>query len=205
MKKLIKNEKGITLIALIITIILLLILAIVTISAVNEGNLFAHANNAATKYTAEAELENTKITEWISKMEQYDTNNATPAPVENPTPTIYPDLNKDPSTGCILGHTYEFETVDSGGGNLVSGVLTITTEGDVIFGTAGIDGDTNTIPYDDAMSYIEAGQAMATGNKVAFPGDNNNYVTFIFNGTTADFYYNCSELGGTDGTHAVTK
>jgi len=69
-----KDQKGITLIALIITIILLLILAIVTISAVNEGNLFAHANNAATKYQEEAKLENTKITEWVSKMEQYDSS-----------------------------------------------------------------------------------------------------------------------------------
>ena len=72
MNKKIKKQKGITLIALIITIILLLILAIVTISAVNEGNLFAHANNAATKYLNEAELENEKISEWIGKMEQYD-------------------------------------------------------------------------------------------------------------------------------------
>jgi len=78
MKTNLKENKGITLIALIITIILLLILAIVTISAVNEGNLFAHANNAATKYQEEAELENTKITEWISKMEQYETGTQNP-------------------------------------------------------------------------------------------------------------------------------
>jgi len=73
-----KENKGITLIALIITIIVLLILAVVTISAVNEGNLFAHANNAATKYSDEAKLENEKISEWIRKMEQYDggTNSA---------------------------------------------------------------------------------------------------------------------------------
>jgi len=67
-----KNTDGITLVALIITIIILLILAIVTISAVNEGNLFAHANNATTKYSEEAKLENTKVSEWINKMEQYD-------------------------------------------------------------------------------------------------------------------------------------
>ena len=53
-----KTQKGITLIALIITIIVLLILAVVTISAVNEGSIFAHANNAATRYSQEAEREN---------------------------------------------------------------------------------------------------------------------------------------------------
>ena len=63
-----KKQNGITLIALIITIILLLILAIVTISAVNEGNLFAHANNAATKYQEEAKRENDKISELLSKI-----------------------------------------------------------------------------------------------------------------------------------------
>ena len=50
----IKQNKAITLIALIITIIVLLILAVVTISAVNEGSIFAHANNAATRYKEEA-------------------------------------------------------------------------------------------------------------------------------------------------------
>jgi len=63
-----KNQRGITLIALIITIILLLILAVVTISAVNEGSLFAHANNASTKYKAESEIENGVIDSLISKV-----------------------------------------------------------------------------------------------------------------------------------------
>ena len=56
-----KTQKGITLIALIITIVVLLILAVVTISAVNEGSIFAHANNAATRYSQEAERENSLI------------------------------------------------------------------------------------------------------------------------------------------------
>ena len=58
MKTNLKEQKGITLIALIITIIVLLILAVVTISTVNEGSIFAHANNAATRYSQEAEREN---------------------------------------------------------------------------------------------------------------------------------------------------
>ena len=67
-----KSNKAITLIALIITIVLIMILAVVTIGAVNEGGLFAHANNATTKYSTEADLENTKIAGYISEMEKWD-------------------------------------------------------------------------------------------------------------------------------------
>ena len=204
MKKNLKENKGITLIALIITIIVLLILAVVTINAVNEGSIFAHANNAVTKYNAAATEENSMIANYLAKMEKYDNNNNNNDNNSDDN-EIYPNLNKDPETGCIIGHTYEFETTDNGGGNFVSGVLTITTEGNVIFGTSGKEGSTNTILYEKAMDYIKAGQAMANGNKIAFPGDNHNYVTFIFNGNTADFYYNSSTLGATDGTHAASK
>ncbi len=56
-----KWTKDITLVALIVSIIILLILSGVTIQSVNEGNLFAHVNNAVTKYSSSAELENTKV------------------------------------------------------------------------------------------------------------------------------------------------
>ena len=72
MKKNLKENKGITLIALIITIIVLLILAVVTISAVNEGNIFAHANNAVTRYNVAATEENTMISNYLTEMEKYD-------------------------------------------------------------------------------------------------------------------------------------
>ncbi len=72
MKNNLKENKGITLVALIITIIVLLILAVVTISAVNEGKLFAHANNAATGYRESAELENTKISDYLDKLNDFD-------------------------------------------------------------------------------------------------------------------------------------
>ena len=41
-----KNERGITLIALVITIIVMLILVTVTIRVATDGNLFTHASNA---------------------------------------------------------------------------------------------------------------------------------------------------------------
>ena len=99
-----KENRGITLIALIITIILLLILAIVTISAVNEGNLFAHANNAATKYSDEAKLENEKISEWISKMEQYENKN---------TPVVQTNIWAERGiTNVVIGATYSSDNGD---------------------------------------------------------------------------------------------
>ncbi len=70
-----KENKGITLVALIITIIILLILAVVTITAVNEGSLFAHANNAAAVYTEKAEDENITISNYIVQSGKYDSNN----------------------------------------------------------------------------------------------------------------------------------
>ena len=70
-----KENKGITLIALIITIIVLLILAVVTITAVNEGNIFAHANNAVTRYNVAATEENTMISNYLTEMAKYDVNN----------------------------------------------------------------------------------------------------------------------------------
>ena len=45
-----RNEKGITLIALIITIVVLLILAVVAIGQAQETNIVGYAQNAASKY-----------------------------------------------------------------------------------------------------------------------------------------------------------
>ena len=157
MKK-IKNNKGITLIALIITIILLLILAVVTISAVNEGNLFAHANNAATRYQKESELENTKIAEWLTKMEQYD-GGTTPANPQgggdNPDPVVDPELSAlvgkyyfCNAKGCWRG----FELKDGmiaemyEGEKIYTGSYVPDTENKSITLTLNLDGEDITIP-----------------------------------------------------------
>ena len=55
-----KNEKGITLIALVITIIVMLILVTVTIRVATDGALFTHAANA-TKGTKSAIVEENAI------------------------------------------------------------------------------------------------------------------------------------------------
>ena len=63
MKNNLKQNKGITLIALIITIIVMLILVAVTISMAINGGLFGYAGNAArqTENAKNAELELTNI------------------------------------------------------------------------------------------------------------------------------------------------
>ena len=50
MNRKVKQEKGITLVALIITIIVLLILAVVTIAAVSGNGIINHAENARDSY-----------------------------------------------------------------------------------------------------------------------------------------------------------
>lgn len=58
MKRKTKQQKGITLVALIITIIVLLILAVVTIAAVTGDRIINHAENARDQYRIGMETEN---------------------------------------------------------------------------------------------------------------------------------------------------
>ncbi len=93
-----KNEKGITLVALIITIIVLLILAVVTISAVNEGSLFSHANNAATSYSKAQDEENTMIANWLTELAKHD-KNTNRTDIENKeNEKLYNVIINEPST-----------------------------------------------------------------------------------------------------------
>ena len=66
-----KNEKGITLVALVITIIVLLILAIVSVKILTDSSIIGHANNAVTAYGAAQEAEETSISNAESKMDDY--------------------------------------------------------------------------------------------------------------------------------------
>ena len=63
-----REEKGITLVALIITIIVLIILAAVTIIAVQDSNLVNRTINAATDYASEQESENKYMESVDSKV-----------------------------------------------------------------------------------------------------------------------------------------
>lgn len=58
-----REQKGITLVALIITIVVLLILAIVSIGAVKDSGIINHSQNAADTWEAAQTDESTKITD----------------------------------------------------------------------------------------------------------------------------------------------
>ena len=67
--KLLKKEKGITLLALIITIIVLLILAMVSIKLVKDGAIIQHAQSATSKYSDEQIIEKVKLAYSATKMD----------------------------------------------------------------------------------------------------------------------------------------
>lgn len=71
MNKKIKNNKGITLIALIITIIILLILAIVSIKILTDQGIIGHAKQANKRYTEEQEKELITLGYSEYKMNKY--------------------------------------------------------------------------------------------------------------------------------------
>ena len=66
-----KNNKGITLVALIITIIVLLILAMVSINLVMNGGIIGKSKNAVDKYSEEEIAEQIKLAYQEYQMSQY--------------------------------------------------------------------------------------------------------------------------------------
>ena len=70
-----KNQKGITLVALVITVIVLLILAGTAITiAINGGDIFGKATDARTQWNNSVERENAALTESMDKLnEAYNT------------------------------------------------------------------------------------------------------------------------------------
>ena len=69
--KVLKKEKGITLLALIITIIVLLILAMVSIKLVKDGAIIQHAKNATSIYSDEQIIEKVKLAYSATKMDSF--------------------------------------------------------------------------------------------------------------------------------------
>ena len=71
MKKILKNTKGITLVALVITIIILLILAGISISALTNTGIFQKAKEAKQKSDDAALDQNTKLDEYENEIDKY--------------------------------------------------------------------------------------------------------------------------------------
>ena len=68
-----KNDRGITLIALVITVIVLLILAGVAVSVgLNSGNIFERANEAKSSWNKDVEEENTILNGYLNSLETYE-------------------------------------------------------------------------------------------------------------------------------------
>ena len=59
-----REQKGITLIALIITIVVLIILAVVTIDSIRSTGLIRHTEDSATKYKDKQKEENAILSEY---------------------------------------------------------------------------------------------------------------------------------------------
>ncbi len=172
-----KEEKGITLVALIITIIVLLILAVVTISAVNEGSLFSYANNAAEGYSKAQKEENTMISNWLTELAKHDSGE------ENPKD--YP-LNEEDVTGTYYaygdstsGFYIELKPDGTGISNIEgmeevlytyeNGVITLINPADT----------SQTIPCD----FIIEKQGETVLNKIFFLGIDNPAIPFAKNTT----------------------
>ena len=71
MKKILKNTKGITLVALVITIVILLILAGISISALTNTGIFQKAKDAKQKSENAALDQNTKLDEYENDIDKY--------------------------------------------------------------------------------------------------------------------------------------
>ena len=67
-----KENKGITLIALVVTIIILLILAGVSITTLSGNGLFGRAESSAAKYQQASENENSTISSLMDKYDNYE-------------------------------------------------------------------------------------------------------------------------------------
>lgn len=68
-----KNQKGITLVALVITIVILIILATVSITLAFKGGLVGHAESGADAYKAATNEEDKQITNvehWVNGLLQ---------------------------------------------------------------------------------------------------------------------------------------
>ena len=70
-----KQNNGITLIALILTIIVLMILAVVAISAVNDGGIIQHAQDAKNEHTIAQEKEEILLAQSEWTLAKYSSNN----------------------------------------------------------------------------------------------------------------------------------
>lgn len=67
-----KEQKGITLVALMVTIVVLLILAVVAIASIENDRILEKARNAAVQYNQSVENESTELKGYEQNIEKYN-------------------------------------------------------------------------------------------------------------------------------------
>lgn len=105
-QKIIRQEKGITLIALIITIIVLLILAVVAIRAVQGDEIISHSKNTRDEYERAQTNEQTTLEGYLGKIESNIPNGSgaeiEPISVETHCIKYYADVDGDKEPDGII-------------------------------------------------------------------------------------------------------
>ena len=102
MKKILKNTKGITLVALVITIIILLILAGISISALTNTGIFEKAKDAKEKSEAEEKQQSETLDNYEKELNKYTSI----------------ELTAD-RTGTVLSETDNIELHDKNGAKII--------------------------------------------------------------------------------------
>ena len=167
MKKILKNNRGITLVALIITIIVLLILAVVSITSISNSNIIKHAKDAKEKYSVEEEKE--KITLALHEAVLEAQGSITKSSVENGMTTYFGE------TG--------WEEVDSSDSNIMiveivsskrKYKITLST-GKVELITDGTDTpEPNPEPAKEEVTWVQSGNS-GERSKTKVTGNNSKY------------------------------
>ena len=75
MKKILKNKKGITLVALVVTIVILLILAGISISTLTNTGIFEKAKDAKEKSEAEEKQQSEILDSYEKELNKYTSDN----------------------------------------------------------------------------------------------------------------------------------
>ena len=89
-----RNQKGITLVALVVTVIVLLILAGVAISMITgEQGLFAQTNHAGEEFKQESAYEALKVELYSAQMEKYFEQGLTDERLDERLRTIGAEVN----------------------------------------------------------------------------------------------------------------
>ena len=102
MKKILKNTKGITLVALVITIIILLILAGISISALTNTGIFEKAKDTKEKSEAEEKQQSETLDNYEKELNKYTSI----------------ELTAD-RTGTVLSETDNIELHDKNGAKII--------------------------------------------------------------------------------------